>query len=267
LRIAQRKARRRKDRIVRMQSRLEFTRKIADSRGRAIDQYKAELELYRDGGPPARPEKYEYLFVMAFQRSGSTLLQAILNSIPGYLIRGENGGLLQHPYAFHRAAQEQKRVRSFWADDPGFPFFGISDYPDDVALASIRDQITATLLRPLPDSRVLGFKEVNWHVDDLDDYVDFFREVFPGARFIGNTRRVEDSAQSRWFAKRDDSVEYLTNQRERIVAATNRLGDDAFHLQYDDYVNEPAQLAGLFEWLGEDFDIASVERVMSTRYA
>ena len=53
----------------------------------------------------------------------------------------------------------QKEVRAYRADNPGAPFFGISDYPEG-QLASLREVVTATLFRPLPDSRVLGFKEV-----------------------------------------------------------------------------------------------------------
>src|SRR5688572_1085508 len=33
-----------------------------------------------------------HLFIVTYGRSGSTLLQGVLNSIPGYLIRGENDG-------------------------------------------------------------------------------------------------------------------------------------------------------------------------------
>ena len=37
----------------------------------------------------ARRDDFGYLFVVTYGRSGSTLLMGLLNSIPGYLIRGE----------------------------------------------------------------------------------------------------------------------------------------------------------------------------------
>ena len=53
-----------------------------------------------------------YIFIVTYGRSGSTLLQGILNSIPGYLVRGENRQALRHLYAFHTAAvQERRRQR------------------------------------------------------------------------------------------------------------------------------------------------------------
>ncbi|MGH3306736.1 MAG: hypothetical protein ACRDOX_03520, partial [Nocardioides sp.] len=51
-----------------------------------------------------------YLFVMTYGRSGSTLLQGILNSIPGYLIRGENRQVLIHVHRFHRTAVKQRAL-------------------------------------------------------------------------------------------------------------------------------------------------------------
>lgn len=41
-----------------------------------------------------RCARFPFLFVITFGRSGSTLLQGILNSIPGYCIRGENNSTL-----------------------------------------------------------------------------------------------------------------------------------------------------------------------------
>ena len=37
-----------------------------------------------------------FVFVVTYGRSGSTLLQNVLNTIPGYCIRGENANTLAH---------------------------------------------------------------------------------------------------------------------------------------------------------------------------
>ncbi len=219
--------------------------------------------------PSAREESvtYDYLFVMAFQRSGSTLLQVLLNSIPGYEIRGENGGMVANLYRYHRRGQEQRAIRGEKAVTPGFPFYGINDYSDDAANRGIRDLVTDTLLRPRLDSRVLGFKEVNWWVDDLSDYVAFLRDTFPGARFIVNLRAIEDAAKSRMHADDPQAPQRLAMLRDRYLAATEPLGADRFVLQYDDYKDEPANLKPLFDWLGEEFDLERISELMSVRYA
>lgn len=210
---------------------------------------------------------YDYVFVMAYGRSGSTLLQAILNSTPHVLIRGENRGLPYYLHQFHQSAVKD----AAWAGDAARrkvnPFFGIRDYPADLALTRIRELLLDTVLRPAPGSRVVGFKEIRWYQEDLPGYLDFMRSVFPGARFIVNTRRLEDVARSSWWADRDDAYERLQDIEQRMLAAADGLGDAAFHLRYDDYVDDPSRLEDLFAWLGLDFDEARVRSVMERQYA
>lgn len=210
---------------------------------------------------------YDYVFVMAYGRSGSTLLQAILNSTPQVLIRGENRGLPYYLHQFHQSAVKD----AAWAGDAARrkvnPFFGIRDYPADLALTRIRELLLDTVLRPAPDSRVVGFKEIRWYQEDLPAYLEFMRSVFPGARFIVNTRRLEDVARSSWWADRDDAYERLQDIEQRMLAAADELGDAAFHLRYDDYVADPSRLEDLFTWLGLDFDEGRVRAVMERQYA
>ena len=37
-----------------------------------------------------------------------------------------------------------------------------------------------------------GFKEIRWHGADLAEYVAWLRQLFPGARFVVNTREHAD---------------------------------------------------------------------------
>ena len=58
-----------------------------------------------------RDAPVDHVFVMTYGRSGSTLLMGLLNSIPGYLIRGENRHAMRHLYDFHRSGLvERDRV-------------------------------------------------------------------------------------------------------------------------------------------------------------
>jgi hypothetical protein len=45
------------------------------------------------------------------------------------------------------------------------------------------------------------------------------------------------------------------------------LGDDCFHVHYDDYRDNPEALRGLFEWLDLEFDAERVALVMSQRHS
>ena len=219
------------------------------------------------GAAPSRPD-LGYLFVMTYGRSGSTLLMGLLNSIPGYLVRGENWDALHHLFRFHRTLEEGSRR---W--DPArlrqrtHPFYGAGDFPVRKSLEGIRALALDTVLRPKPDTRVTGFKEIRWYHEDLEDYVAWLREVFPGARFVVNTRDHAQVLRSGWWAKRPEHGAALPGIEARILALAAELGEAAYHVHYNDYVADAAVLRGLFEWLGEPYDEASVRAVLETRHS
>lgn len=210
----------------------------------------------------------EYLFVVTYGRSGSTLLQGILNSTPGYLIRGENDGAVYRLFKYHQSCRVAKRQRTRRGIiDERHPWYGIDGYPERRAIQRLRWLVLDTLIRPGPDARVVGFKEIRWGQDDLDKYVAFLRRAFPGARFIFNTRSLEAVAQSRWWAERPDALETLRNLEERQLRVFESLGDAGFRVHYDDYVDDPSGLRELFAWLGAEFDQERIRSVLATPHS
>ena len=208
-----------------------------------------------------------YLFVVTYGRSGSTLLQGLLNAIPGYLIRGENGDALHHLKNFHTeffAEQERRNAKA--SRSPTHPFFGIGDASAEVSLAAIRRLALDVVLRPHADTRVTGFKEIRWYSPDLVDYVAWLRSVFPGARFVVNTRDHEAVLRSKWWAKGDNAA-YLAELERRLLGLADELGDQAFRVHYDDVVADPASLVTLYDWLGEKFDLTEVAATLNVRHS
>ncbi len=235
----------------------------------------AELEAVRSAADAAsgrdRPD-LRFLFVVTYGRSGSTLLQGILNSADGVTVRGENGGLVLDLFRMHTTATGHRdRLARGTPLPPEHPWWGIDGYPDETAFRGFRMLLLDTVLRPGPDTRTIGFKEIDWLRDDmpgaLPGVLAFVRQVFPGARFVLNTRDLDDVAQSKWWAGRPDALERLRAMEHQLVEALTPFDDDAFRVHYDDYVADPAVLSGLFEWLGLDFDEARVREVMSVRHS
>ncbi|MGB0100802.1 MAG: sulfotransferase [Nocardioides sp.] len=214
------------------------------------------------------PRELEYVFVVTYGRSGSTLLMGLLNSLPGYLIRGENWSALHHLFQFdqtmrtHSARAPKRRLRR-----PTHPFYGIGGYPQAKAVRQIRRLATDTVLRPEEDTRVTGFKEIRWDQPDVADYVAWMREVFPGARFVVNTRNLDDVRQSKWWAENEEKAAQLDDIERGILSLAESLGDAAYRVHYDDYVADPTVLRGLFTWLGEEFDEERVRATMAVRHS
>ena len=209
-----------------------------------------------------------HVFVMTYGRSGSTLLMGILNSIPGWLLRGENRHAMRHLYEFHRSGMaERARVDPERASQPTHPWFGIEGFPEAASLAHVRALAEATLLRPEPGTRVTGYKEIRWYDADLPDYLAFLQQVFPGARFVINTRNLRDVAASNYWTHKDDPLAQVEAIEAKILGAAAGLGDAAYRVHYDDYVADPEVLRGLFDWLGEELDLETVRAVMATPHS
>ena len=210
----------------------------------------------------------EHVFVMTYGRSGSTLLMGVLNSIPGYLIRGENRHAMRHLYDFHRCGlAERDRVDPRRASQPTHPWFGIESFDEQASLRHIRGLAEATLLRPEPDTRVTGYKEIRWYDEDLPDYLAFLRQVFPGARFVLNTRHLPDVAASNFWTHKDDPLGRLEVIEDRMLRAAAGLGDAVHRVHYDDYVADPTALRSLFDWLGEPWDEERVRAILAVRHS
>jgi hypothetical protein len=207
----------------------------------------------------------DYLFIVTYGRSGSTLLQGLLTSIPGFLIRGENGGAVYHLFKFHQTAA-QARATHPKTGKPTNAWFGIAGFAEEQALTQVRRLVTQSLLRPGPETRVTGFKEIRWYQDDVADYVAFLQQAFPGARFVINTRNHESVARSDWWAQHADAPQRLAALEARFLQLAADLGDAAFHVHYDDYVADPTTLRGLYDWLGAEFDEQQVREVLARKH-
>jgi hypothetical protein len=221
--------------------------------------------------PPAIVEPNRdlgYLFIVAYGRSGSTLLQGILNSIPGYNIHGENRGALHDLFRFHATLDTQRVSKSRSQElSPQSSWYGIDHYDHEQAIVGMRSLVVNTMLRPAPGTRVVGFKEIRWFYEDWKDYVGFLRSVFEGSRFILNTRSHEAVAQSKWWAETKDPMVHLQRYEAKMGEMAAMLGDDCYRVHYDDYINDPANLAGLFSWLDEPLDIATIKNVMAKKHS
>lgn len=242
-----------------------------DAQARQTESLAAELERVRaeDAVASGRDRTdLSYLFVVTYGRSGSTLLQGILSSTPGVVIRGENGGVLEQLFLFHDTLRgHRERLRRAEPLPPSHPWWGVDGYVDATALRDIRTLLLETVLRPEPDTRVVGFKEIDWMTDRLPEQLTFVRAVFPGARFVLNTRDLAHVAASKWWARNPNALAELQAMEQRYARALDAFGDDVYRVHYDDWVANPGALRGLFEWMGEEFDESRVRAVMDVPHS
>lgn len=214
-----------------------------------------------------------YVFLVTYGRSGSTLLQNLLNSIPGYCIRGENNNALFHLARSWHALVEAEPMRGMrkagTPSDQTDPWYGAELTRPDVYGRSLADVFVREVLALPPGTRVGGFKEIRFHLQKplFRPCMDFIQSFFPRARIVFNTRNHDAVAKSGWWSKMDPTrVARELNEAEAMFAAY--LADFPGHslkVHYDDYNGNPEALRPLYDFLGERFDEAAVRRMLGSR--
>ncbi|ESX27124.1 hypothetical protein X765_20905 [Mesorhizobium sp. LSHC440B00] len=212
---------------------------------------------------------FDFLFIVTYGRSGSTLLQGIVNTIPGVLIRGENAGALHGLIKSWEAVKIAQDLFSADSEKPTSPWFGaagmdLDRFGHDLAASFIRN-----ILKPPPDIRVTGFKEIRYHLTagELAFELEFMRRFFPRCAFLINTRGLEATIASNKKAGHDVSKEDLTKADQLLRDIAESSTRDIFHVHYDDYRYDPDRLRPLFDFLGVNFDRVTLQNVFDTKHS
>lgn len=214
-----------------------------------------------------------HVFIVTYGRSGSTMLQAALNTIPGCLIRGENHNALLPLVQSWRAVETSESMRRMrrlgTPSGPDEPWYGAERVRPDAFARGLAETFSRLVLHPDPGTRISGFKEIRFHVQPrlFGTYLDFMRRFFPGARFVFNTRNHADVARSGWWRELDpQAVLAELAEAERLFAdyaARHKGCSIAVH--YDDYAAAPEALEPVFAFLGEPMDMDALKKVFGTR--
>lgn len=151
----------------------------------------------------------EYVFVVTYGRSGSTLVQGMLNAMPRTLVRGENGLYVQHLFRAWWAADaiRQKR-KGASARKPTNAFYGINALTRQRFVRSAQRLVVGGILGPEDEKDFdrLGFKEVEWHhvaPEETEPFFAWLDDVCPGAKYVVNTRDIEQVLGSGFWQRRD----------------------------------------------------------------
>lgn len=156
-----------------------------------------------------RAPRFRYVVVVTYGRSGSTLVQGLLNTLPRTVVRGENGLYLLELHRARAVAQALRRRHLRHAPrQVHSAFYGLHLLRPASFVVSARRLVTGHLLGPLRPGRVdvLGFKEVQWHrvgADETADFFDYLDLVLPGCRYVLNRRDPEQAAGSGFWQGRD----------------------------------------------------------------
>lgn len=226
-----------------------------------------------------------FLFLLAHGRSGSTAVQKVLNTLPGYCIRGEAGGLARHlALAQHTAHMLPARFAK--AQPPDAPWFGAGDVDPQGFARDLTEAFTRNILRPPEGTRVAGFKEIRFlpkvevriggepyeAEDGIDDaaferLIETLLNGFGEARIILLSRSPAVTAGSGWYQAfdRDQVIQRLTACAARFDATAARDSDRIFRLHHEDFDKDPEGLRPLLDWLAEPMAPEALAQALAER--
>ena len=222
--------------------------------------------------PSLPPTRYRRAFVVTYGRSGSTLLQGLLNAIPGYLIRGENKDVLGKLQAFWDSlpgSGDGRSLNMLRLGQPitaASPFFGFERFVEPHYAAAF----AAFLDRMLCDTdeqqrvRCLGFKEIRYAPSNAAARVAFLRLLYPGCAIIYNMRDPQAVAASEF--QRAKPAEYF-ERFNALIQEWAASDPDSVVVSYEDIVAGSGSLLGLHDFLGEPFDEARHKAVLAKKHS
>jgi hypothetical protein len=218
--------------------------------------------------------KFASILIVTYGRSGSTLLQGLINSIDGVLVRGENEDFIFGLYeAYKRLSKAKSRGIQVSPFDPTHPWYGAHLLDTEIFIkycnAMLRDLILSDLKED-NNIKVYGFKEVRYHlIKDIDDYLDFLYKVFPNACFIFNTRNMTDVVNSSWWKNQnEESVrKILSNLEEKLRSYARKNPHSCFSITYEDMIKKSENLRSLFKFIGAKYVEEEIDNVLNKKHS
>jgi len=236
----------------------------------------------------------KFIFIISAGRSGSTLLQAILNAHDNVLIRGENNNFFYYTMLAHQSLL-RSNGRQTPKPGPSSPWYGFSNYDEKSFCSEIRSLGIKYMLGEYEMDQVeyLGFKEIRYF-DFLESQaygnkiplltdsklhgrrklfslILFLNKVFNPATFVVLERSSEEICNSAWWNNPDkytksilmEDIENFYDVTKEIL--TNQSLD--FHsINYESLrKRNHNSIENLFKAIGIKYDKYLSKKVLNTR--
>lgn len=210
-----------------------------------------------------------YIFIVTYGRSGSTLLQTVLQSIEGCHFRGENNNALLPIFDTVQRIKQAKIDHGYREIEPFGPWYGVDQVDAEKLAKGLVNTFIEQVLRPPEGTRITGFKEIRFHEaeDQFEDYINFIAEHMAPARFIFNHRRWQDVKNSGWWKNCSEELVYnlVTKADAMYHAYAEKYPERSITMHYEDYKDDPSQFEGLFKFLDEPFDLERIQKAAQKR--
>ena len=209
------------------------------------------------------------VLIVTYGRSGSTLLQSMLQGLPGAKITGENHNAAEGLFRSCRRLQRSNKQWGQKQQPHNHPWYGADEIDLDSYKRSLGEAFIRSVIKPDDDVRWIGFKEIRYPKmkDDFEDYLDFFAEIFPNCHFVFNSREWSNVANSAFWRNRDpeEVKELVWRTDQQFREYSERHPENCVHVQYESVISDPSHLQPIYEMLGEEMDMEHYYSVLQCR--
>ena len=217
--------------------------------------------------------KFDSILIVTYGRSGSTLLQGILNSIEGCLIRGENKNFCFGLYEAYKAIKHSKKFEE--ATEVTHAWYG-APFINEEKFLKQASQMTKDLIlsnkKDDPKIECYGFKEIRYYLPPVqkkfEDYLEFLEKIFPNVCFIFNTRNLDDVLKSQWWSKleRKNTKQQLLNLENKFTEFCSKH-DNTFQITYENVISKSKNLEKMFDFLGAEYITDQIDKVITVKHS
>lgn len=215
------------------------------------------------------PQLKGNVFIITYGRTGSTLLQNLLMTIPECVVRGENHNIMENIW---NSARRARMARKTWKEagvHATHPWYGADQIRPVLLASKMIDGFVDHVLAPPADARWFGFKEIRYdsYGERLPEVLNFMKYHFKNPIFVFNTRRIEDVAKSAWWKEwKYENVEKMVSNMDRRFSAYHAdHPENTFMTSFEEFSTNPQALRPLFEKMGETLDEDKISAVLSNR--
>lgn len=215
------------------------------------------------------PNLKRNIFIVTYGRTGSTLLQNLMMTIPGCDMRGENHNVIE---SIWNATIRCRKAKNTWGakqQPDSHPWYGSDQMKPVMFARGMIDSFVDNVLCPPKDCRYFGFKEIRYNAwgDRLPEVLDFMRFHFKDAFFVFNKRHVDDVSKSAWWKnwKREDVVALVEGMDRRFGEYHDANPEFTSLFSYEEFSTDPQAMRPLFDKLGEPFNEAAIRAILDKK--
>lgn len=216
--------------------------------------------------------KYKSILIVTYGRSGSILLQGIVNQIPDCTVRGENNNFIYPLFNSYKRLKEAKimeRKSSEKFNTAQHSWYGASQLDEEVFIEAQKNMIK-TLLIGNSKAKYYGFKEIRYFnvLNSLDEFLSFLELVMDDVAIIFNIRNSHDVANSSWWKDQNkkELVQKLDKATQKYIELSKRK-ENAFCFNYDRLMTDITIVEELHNFLDVKFDKNRIEQLLKIEHS